>query len=151
MGGNSLTQLATAIRVLSKGKYTVGPEGTVTSEDLAALEGLLAGDIELMNPGFTGEALIRFKAYFVLDTLDTASGDSMIIQKMVKDVNWKVKPSKSSSIWMDKVFSMITLFKNYVRNDTAYAGVVRADSEMKRLQFDNTGSPQYGNPSKEEW
>jgi hypothetical protein len=70
---------------------------------------------------------------------------------MVKDVNWKVKPSKSSSIWMDKVFSMITLFKNYVRNDTAYAGVVRADSEMRRLQFDNTGSPQYGDPSKREW
>jgi hypothetical protein len=137
-----MTNIAQAVRILSRGKVTVGPEGTISSEDLDILLGMLQPEIDRMNPGFTGSELSRFSALFVLDSLSTQSGN--IIEKQVNDTRWKVAPAKSSSQWMDKILLMIASF-----HSTTYSviptGVARCDSLM--TGFDNTEITQYGDPS----
>jgi hypothetical protein len=135
-----MTNIAQAVRILSRGKVTVGPEGTISSEDLDGLLELLQPEINRMNPGFTGSELNRFSALFVLDSISPEN----IIEKQVKDTRWKVAPPKSSSQWRDKILLMIASFQS-----TTYSvipsGVARCDSLMKG--FDNTVITQYGDPS----
>lgn len=130
-----------AIRVLSKGKYTVGPEGTISSEDAAILEELLADEINRRNPGFAGSDLIRFKAYHMLDAIVNFAGSGTIIDKTVKDTRWKVATPKASSQWMEYADKMIAGY----RNGLMPTGVARCDSEM--AGFDSSTIQQYGEPS----
>jgi hypothetical protein len=146
-----MTTLAQAVSVLSRNKWTVGANGKITHEALAVLESLLDGDVTRMNPGFTGESLIRFKAYFVLHELETSPGNGQIIEKTVKDTRWKIAQSKTGSQWMDKIDLMIAEYNKKSVANTAFSRVTRSDAVMKSLQFDNTGSPQYGDPSQGEW
>ena len=140
-----MSSVAQAVRVLSKGKYSIGPEGTITTEDFNVLLGLLSGDITRRNPGFTGSDLIRFQAYFVLDALATSSGSGQIIEKTVKDTRWKTSTPANTSQWMDYVDQMIAEYSKPKACTAIPAGVARCDSEMKG--FDSTEPKQYGEPS----
>lgn len=139
-----MTTLAQAVRVLSQGKYSIGPEGTVSTEDAAILEGLLASEIARKDPGFSADELVRFKAYHILDALSNSAGTGTIVEKKVKDVQWKLaKPigKDSSSIWMDYANIMISKFGK----STMPQGVTRCDSYIHGL--DSTEVIQYGDPS----
>lgn len=141
-----MTNLRQAVRILSKGKYTIGPEGTITSEDAVILEELLTADINRRNPGFTGSDLIRFKAYFILDALSNSSGTGQVIEKTVKDTRWKVAKSSGQSIWMDYIDQMIAEYHKARSDNFVPSGVSRCDSTVKG--FDNSEIKQYGEPSE---
>jgi hypothetical protein len=127
-----MTNIAQAVRILSGGKITVGPEGTISEEDLDVLLGLLQPEIDRMNPGFTGNELLLFTGYYCLDALETRNG-AQVVEKQVKDTHWKVARPTSSSTWMDKAQLMI---KKFTYNSFVPSGVARCDSTVKG--FDNT-------------
>jgi hypothetical protein len=143
--------VAKAIRLLTKGRIAYTPEGSTTHEDLNDLIELLKGEITRNNPGFTGFELARFTACFVLDSFENSSGNGQIIEKTVNDTRWKVAPAQTSSYWRDEIHRMIAEFRMVSAYPKAYMGVERSDADMKALRFDNTGSPQYGNPNRREW
>jgi hypothetical protein len=136
--------LAQAVKVLSNGKYTIGIGGTISDDDAAVLVSLLIGEITRKDPGFSTDELVRFKAYHVLDALANSPGLGTIVEKKVKDVQWKIaKPSgkHSTSLWMDYADKMIAQFGK----NTMPAGVARCDSLVQGL--DSTVIEQYGDPS----
>lgn len=140
-----MSTVAQAVRVLSKGKYTIGPEGTITNEDFSVLLDLLSSEITRRNPGFTGSELVRFQAYFVLDSLANSSGAGQVIEKTVKDVRWKTSTPNNSSQWMDYVDQMISEYSKPKACSMVPVGVARCDSTVKG--FDNSTVKQYGSPS----
>lgn len=136
--------LAQAIRVLSNGKYSVGLDGTISSEDATVLETLLAPEVERLDPGFSADELVRFKAYLMLDALSNSSGNGSIVEKTVKDVRWKIKSPKSSSQWMEYAEKMLSGHsKSY-----SPSGVARCDAYVTGL--DSTAITQYGEPAYSE-
>jgi hypothetical protein len=140
------------ISVLTNGKIKFGPGGTRTTEELRVLESATLGTVNRLNtPHFTGDDLILLKSYIILATISDPGGSGQIIEKTVKDTRWKVQASKSVSPWMDKAYRMIEDAKSSTMNTIAFSQVLRSDAVMKSLQLDNTGSPQYGDPSRGEW
>jgi hypothetical protein len=146
-----MTTISQAILVLSKGNWSAGPNGNIPTDDLTTLESLLAGEITLLNPGYTGESLVTFKAYRILHELETSKGTGQITEKTVKDTRWKIAQSKSGSEWLDKFNMMVANYSSGTVKKMALTQVTRSDAEMERLEFDNNGTPQYGDPTKEEW
>jgi hypothetical protein len=145
-----MSSLAQLINLVSKGEVTFGAGCKYSITELNLLESSTLGTVNRMNtPGFTGDELLLFKAYIILDVITSGSGQ--LIEKTVKDVRWKVQPGRSSSTWMDKALAMIDNAKNVNVSTTAFTQVERSDAVMRSLQMDNTGSPQYGNPGKTEW
>lgn len=137
--------LAQAIRVLSKGKYTIGLEGTITTEDATALSEMLEPEVTRLNPGFTGSELMRFRAYLFLDTLTNFAGNGVVVEKTVKDTRWKIKSPTASSQWMEYANKMIEEFGGTV----APSGVSRSDAGVRGLDSNNV--EQYGDPSESEY
>lgn len=132
------------MRILSNGKYTVGPEGTISTADADLLESMIADEVSRKDPGFSASELVRFKAYMILDILSNSSGTGNIIEKKVKDTAWKVARSSvknSTSVWMDFAEKMISNFGN----STMPAGTARCDAYVHGL--DSTDVEQYGEPS----
>jgi hypothetical protein len=132
------------ISILSNGKYTVGPGGTVSTEDEAILESLIADEVARKNPGFSETELVRYKAYLILDILSNTPGMGSIVEKKVNLVSWKIAKSSvkgSTSVWMDFAERMISGFGTA----TMPAGVSRADAYVNGL--DSTEVAQYGGPS----
>jgi hypothetical protein len=147
-----MTSLALMISILSNNKYTFGVGGTYSSTDLAELEAVTLGVVKRLNTvGFAGDDLVLLKSYVILDVLSTTSGAGQVIEKTVKDTRWKVQASTSSSPWMDKAYRMVADAKVDTLSTTQFTQVLRCDANMERLQLDNTGSPQYGDPSRGEW
>lgn len=134
-----------AVRILSKGKYSIGPEGTISSEDYALLEELIAEEVNRKDPGFSATDLVRYKAYLVLDILSNTGGTGFITEKKVKDVSWKIGKSSnkgSTSLWYDYAEKMIAEFGK----STMPAGVARSDAYFQGLDsnpVDVTGDPAY--------
>lgn len=134
-----------AVRILSKGKYTIGPEGTISSEDYALLEELITDEVNRKNPGFSATDLVRYKAYLILDILSNTGGTGFITEKKVKDVSWKISKSgnkESTSIWYDYAEKMIAEFGK----TTMPAGVSRSDAYFQGLDsnpVDVSGDPAY--------
>jgi hypothetical protein len=144
---NVVATLEQVIRVLSSGKYTIGTDGTITSEDAAILEELLADEIRQKDPGFSAIELVRFKAYLILDILANSNGTGNIVEKKVNLVSWKVARSQikgSSSVWYDFAEKMIA---NH-RMGKMPSGVARSDSYVHGL--DSTDVAQYGDPAYSE-
>ena len=136
--------LAQAVKVLSNGRYTIGIGGTISDDDAAVLESLLIGEITRKDPGFSANDLVRFKAYHMLDAIVNSPGLGTIVEKKVKDVQWKLaKPTgkNSTSLWMDYADKMIAQFGK----TTKPMGVARCDSQAQGL--DSTVIEQYGDPS----
>lgn len=136
--------VAQAVRILSKGKYSIGPEGTISTEDAAVLEELLADEVSLKDPGFSPTELVRFKAYLMLDVFANSPGTGNIIEKKVNLVAWKVARSSvkgTTSVWFDLAERMIL---NHGKSIVP-SGVERCDSTVKGL--DSTEIEQYGEPS----
>lgn len=145
-----MSSLAQMIGLVSKGEYTYGPGCKYSTSDLSLLESSTAGTVNRLNtPGFSGDELLLFKTYIILDLL--TGGTGQIVEKTIKDASWKLQSSKSSSGWMDKALAMIAYSKNGIAISISFTGVERSDAVMERLWLDNTGYPQYGNPNKEEW
>lgn len=139
--------IAQAVRILSNGKYTIGPEGTISTEDFVLLEELIADEVAIKDPGFSTAELVRFKAYLVLDILSNTSGMGNIIEKKVKDVSWKLARSSikgSTSMWMDFAEKMIAQHGRSI----SPSGVARCDAYVHGL--DSTTIDQYGEPSYSE-
>ena len=136
--------LIQAVRILSKGKYTIGPEGTISTEDAALLEEMIAGEVARKDPGFSTADLIRYKAYLILDILSNTGGTGNIVEKKVKDVAWKIAKSSnkgSTSMWYDYAEKMIAEFGK----TTMPAGVSRSDAYFKG--FDSNPVDVSGEPS----
>ena len=140
----SLT-VAQAIEGLSD--YTVGMEGDITPSELLTLQALVAGDVLRMNPGYTGDDLVKFESYLVLDAKETKSGGGFVTTEKVKDNSYTVKPPSSSSHWMDKLLRMISDFQIFSNPATSfgneYDGVERADIQMPEFS-DGYLQPIYG-------
>ncbi|MCK9310677.1 MAG: hypothetical protein M0P26_00200 [Bacteroidales bacterium] len=134
-----------AVRILSKGKYTIGPEGTISTEDYTVLEEFIAEEAVKKDPGFSAVDLVRYKAYLILDILSNTGGTGFITEKKVKDVSWKIGKSNnkgSTSLWYDFSERMIADFGK----STMPAGVSRSDSYFQGLDsnpIDVTGEPAY--------
>lgn len=139
--------LAQAVRILSDGDYTIGPEGTISTEDAAILEEMIADEIARKDPGFSPAELVRFKAYYILDILTNSDGIGNITEKKVKDVSWKVSSRTakgSTSLWMDFAEKMVSGFSN----GKMPSGVARCDAYVHGL--DSTTIDQYGEPALSE-
>lgn len=137
-----------AIRILSKGKYSVGPEGTMSTEDAVLLDELIEPEVVAKDPGFSAAERIRYKAYLFLDVMANTGGTGNIVEKKVKDFQWKVAQSKtknSTSTWYDFAERMLADFGGSV----APSGVARCDSDAKG--FDSTSITQYGEPAYSEY
>jgi hypothetical protein len=134
-----------AVRILSKGKYTIGPEGTISSEDYVLLEEFIAEKVKRKDPGFSVTDLVWYKAYLVLDVLSNTGGTGVVTEKKVKDVSWKIGRSDikgSTSVWYDCAEKMISDFGK----STMPAGIARSDSYFQGLDsnpVDVTGDPAF--------
>lgn len=134
-----------AVRILSKGKYTIGPEGTISSEDYALLDELIAEEVSRKDPGFTATDLVRYKAYLILDILSNTGGTGFVTEKKVNLVSWKIAKSDvkgSTSLWYDYAEKMIA---EYGKN-TMPAGVSRSDAYFQGFDsnpVDVSGDPAY--------
>lgn len=137
--------LAQAVRVLSKGKYSIGPEGTIPTEDATILDEMLTPEINRINPGFTGSELMRFRAYLFLDAFVNSPGNGVITEKTVKDTRWKIKSPTASSQWMEYAQKMIAGYGV----SKAPAGTSRADSDMRGL--DSNRVEQSGEPAETDY
>lgn len=136
--------IAQAVRILSKGTYTIGPEGTISTEDELLLEEMLADEISRNNPGFSASELVRYKAYLILDILANTPGIGMITEKKVNLVSWKIAKSSNknaTSMWSDYAAKMIAEFGK----GTMPSGVARSDAYAHGL--DSTDVEQFGIPS----
>ena len=136
--------VAQAVRILSKGLYSIGPEGTISTEDALLLEELMAGEVSRKDPGFTAAELVRYRAYLILDVLSNSSGMGIIVEKKVNLVAWKLAKSSnkgSTSMWSDYAAKMIAEFGK----GTMPSGVMASDAFMHGL--DSTEITQYGEPS----
>ncbi|HEX2955693.1 MAG TPA: hypothetical protein VHO70_02610 [Chitinispirillaceae bacterium] len=139
--------IAQVVRVLSKGKYTIGPEGTISSEDAEILEELLADEVSRKDPGFSAAELVRYKAYLILDVIVNSGGTGNIVEKKVKDTAWKIARSsipRSTSVWYDYSEKMIAQHSGNVMP----SGVARSDAYVHGL--DSTDIAQYGDPASSE-
>ncbi|MDD2299234.1 MAG: hypothetical protein PHN69_04075 [Candidatus Pacebacteria bacterium] len=136
-----------AVRILSKGKYTIGPEGTISSEDYALLDELIAEEVSRKDPGFTATDLVRYKAYLILDILSNTGGTGFVTEKKVNLVSWKISKSDvkgSTSLWYDYAEKMIS---EYGKN-TMPAGVSRSDAYFQG--FDSNPVDVSGDPANSE-
>jgi hypothetical protein len=146
-----MATLPQVINVLSNGKFTVGANGNVSTDQLSVLEEIVADDVAQANPGFTGNQLLTFKSCYILHILDNNKGSGQVIEKTVKDTRWKLQSFGGTSYWMTYAANMVAQFKSNAVYNIAFSQVLRSDAVMERLQLDNTGSPQYGDPSRGEW
>lgn len=127
--------------------YKVGDTATdnITNAQLTLLSALTSAQVTRLNPGFTGDELLLFQAYLILDRWENRSGKGQITEKTVKDTRWAVKGTSSTSAWMDLAKQMIADYKEN-KSVTLYpSGVVRSDYNVKGL--DNTEMTQYGDLS----
>ena len=137
--------LADVIETVST--YKVGDTTTdnISNAQLTLLTSLTSATVTRMNPGFTGDELLLFRAYIILDIWENRSGKGQITEKTVKDTRWAVKASSSTSVWMELAKTMIVEYKQEKSVTVCPSGVARCDSTMKGL--DSTEMQQWGDLS----
>jgi len=135
--------LADVIETVSS--YTVGYSEDISLDQLDLLTSLTSALVTRMNPGFTGDELLLFQAYLILDRWENRTGKGQITEKTVKDTRWKVKTTTSTSTWMDLAKQMIADYKENASVSVYPSGVARSDSLMKGL--DSTEPTQWGDLS----
>lgn len=137
--------LADVIETVST--YKVGDTATdnISNAQLTLLSALTSAQVTRLNPGFTGDELLLFQAYIILDRLENRSGKGQITEKTVKDIRWAVKSTSSTSVWMDLAKEMISQYKENNSITLYPSGVARNDSLMKGL--DSTEVSQWGDLS----
>jgi hypothetical protein len=127
--------------------YPVGDTATdkITNAQLTLLSALTSAQVTRLNPGFTGDELLLFQAYIILDRWENRSGKGQITEKTVKDTRWAVKGTSNTSVWMDLAKQMISDYKEKNSVSLYPSGVVRSDYDVKG--FDNSEISQYGDLS----
>lgn len=137
--------LADVIETVST--YKVGDTATdnISNTQLTLLSALTSAQVTRLNPGFTGDELLLFQAYIILDRWENRSGKGQITEKTVKDTRWAVKSTASTSVWMDLAKEMILGYKENSSVTLYPSGVVRSDYDMKGL--DSTEPTQWGDLS----
>lgn len=137
--------LADVIETVST--YTVGDSSTdkISNAQLTLLASLTSAQVTRLDPGFTGNELLLFQAYIILDKFENRTGKGQITEKTVKDTRWAIKENLSTSVWMDLAKQMISEYKENRSVSLYPSGVSRCDSTMKG--FDSTEVTQWGDLS----
>lgn len=123
--------------------YLIGTGKDITDAQLITYQALVSTEVTRLNPGFTGDELTKFTAYFVLDLYGNKSGTIPIMEK-IRDNQYNLKAPLSSSFWKDQALGMIA---QYQTNSNSYGndedGVNRIDSDMPEFS-DGYSQPVYG-------
>lgn len=142
-----MSSLADVISVVSE--YEVGTGKDITTDQLAILVSITQETVNRLNtPGFTGDDLLLFQAYIVLDIWENRPGTGQIVNQTVFQNTWEVKPDKTSSMWMDRAYQMVAEYNATRTVRIPLSGVERSDAHMSALRFDNLYVPSYGEPSE---
>lgn len=104
----------------------------ITGADIAILEELVADDVTRLDPGFSGNSLIKFKACLMLNEWVNRPGTGPVTEEKIKDYSYKSKVERSS-YYMDKAHQMIADFAEKNRIDSSLEAAHRADSTMQEL------------------
>ena len=104
----------------------------VTDADIAILEELVADDVTRLDPGFSGNSLIKFKACLMLDEWVNRPGTGPVTEEKIKDYSYKSKV-ENSSYYMDKALKMVSDFVEKNRTDSTFEAAHRSDSAMSEL------------------
>lgn len=104
----------------------------ITNADIAILEELVADDVTRLDPGFTGNSLIKFTACLMLNEWINRPGTGPVTEEKIKDYSYKSKV-ESSSYYMDKALKMIADFVEKHRTDSTFEAACRSDSAMPEL------------------
>jgi hypothetical protein len=156
------SRLADVIELISP--YKVGNSETddISKDQLTLLESVTASRVSRLNVGFTGDELLIFKGYIILDAWTTRDktgtmAGAQVLEETVKDSRWKVAPAATTSAWLDKALQMRAEYMK-IKDETIKEekrlsslnfvpkGVSRCDYNM--TGFDNTTIKQYGDPSE---
>lgn len=142
----TIQQMITALS-----KYTVGPGGDITSEELAVLREVVAGELSRLDPGFVANDRLRLEAYLILNAYE--SEDTGIKQERIKDHTWTYTDTSSGSHWMDAALLFINSFRSQEMLD--FGGVERCDAEMRSMASDRIKPETFGtvdtNYTRQEW
>jgi hypothetical protein len=120
--------------------YTVGPGGNISSETLATLKEIVAGELVRLNPGFTGNDLTRLEAYLVLNAFE--GEDTGIKQERIKDHSWIFKDGIPGTRWMFAAQQFIASYKS--EDLVEFSGIERCDSEMVSMASDRIRPEVFG-------
>lgn len=114
-------------------EYTVGflPTDDISNDRLEILTSSTSSRVARLNPGFTGDELLLFQAYIILDAWVNRPGTGPIIEEKTFETSYKTK-IHSSSYYMDIAHTMIQEY-NEKLNSGSFEVATRADSEMPEL------------------
>jgi len=104
----------------------------ITDTDIAILEELVADDVTRLDPGFTGNSLVKFTACLMLDLWINRPGTGPVTEEKTKDYSYKSKV-ENSSYYMDKALKMVSDFVEKNRTDSTFEAAHRSDSAMSEL------------------
>lgn len=142
---------AEAIELLSF--YKVGPDQDISFEDLIKYESAVSAKVQRKNPGFTGDELVIYTAYHILDLKDNKPGTGPVLQNSTEGNSYRVKDIKTSSYWMDCAAQMeVELLAENAESGSMIneeGGVTRADASMPELS-DGLYVRNYPNPNFDE-
>lgn len=130
-----MVNLAQSVMLISE--YTVGPDGDISTEQLANMSELTADTITTYDPGFTPNQRLLFQTYLILNLWESREGGGGVSSEKVLDTAW-TSNIETSSIWMDNARRMVVDFRAIKKYNVVPMGVRRCDTHMDRLRFDNT-------------
>lgn len=119
-------------------EYTAGPGCEISTDELAIYKEIVTDELNRLNPGFSGNALLRLEAYLIADLIECKDPDTEIQSEQIGDHRWTFAQSKTSSRWMDKALAMIPNYK------PEFGGVERSDSRMSSMATDQIRPEEYG-------